>query len=398
MFKDIDLFLKDFQTIVNIDSSSDHLPGIERVAQFFQKRFSAIGLKADVLFQGDAKVPCLQAVSGPGRGTTRNKNCGKNTKKDGKENETVYDLMFLGHMDTVFPFGEVAKRQFSIQGDKAFGPGVCDMKGGLLVALHVLETLEKEGALEKMSICVAFNGDEETGSKASKEWIKSTAKKSRNVFVFEPCRPGYKMVSQRKGGGWFHVTATGKEAHAGADPDKGINAVVELANQIIAIDKLNDPDSGTSAQVTVVNGGDKVNIIPNQAVAAVDVRIAQLSEKETVESFFNTLCDNTVFPGAKVSVQGKIDRPPMETTQKSLALLDLIINEGRKMGVNVTSIATGGCSDGNFTAALGTPTIDGMGIVGANSHRQDEYVELPSIPVMVNLISNVCKTLIADGS
>lgn len=398
MFKDTDLFLKDFQTIVNIDSSSDHLPGVETVARFFQQRFSAIGLAADVLFQGDAKVPCLQAVSSPGQETTGNKNCDNNTKKNTKEDEIVYDLMFLGHMDTVFPLGEVEKRQFSIQGDKAFGPGVCDMKGGLLVALHVLETLKKEGALEKISVCVAFNGDEETGSKNSKEWIRSTAKKSRNVFVFEPCRPGYRMVSQRKGGGWFHVTATGKEAHAGADPDKGINAVVELANQIVAIDKLNDPDSGTSAQVTVVNGGDKVNIIPNQAVAAVDVRIAQLGEKEKVEKFFNTLCDNTVLPGAKVSVQGKIDRPPMETTQKSLALLDLIINEGKKMDINVTSIATGGCSDGNFTAALGTPTIDGMGIVGANSHRQDEYVELSSIPVMVNLIANVCKSLISEKS
>ena len=379
MFKDTDLFLKDFQTIVNIDSSSDHLAGIETVARFFQKRFSAIGLKADVLFLGDEKVPCLQAASSPG------------------QDENGYDLMFLGHMDTVFPFGEVEKRQFSIQGDRAFGPGVCDMKGGLLVALHVLETLKKEGALEKISICVAFNGDEETGSKNSKEWIRSTAKKSRGVFVFEPCRPGYKIVSQRKGGGWFYVTVTGKEAHAGADPDKGINAVVELANQIVAINKLNDPDSGTSAQVTVVNGGDKVNIIPNQAVAAVDVRIAKLGEKEKVETFFNTLCDNTVLPGAKISIQGKIDRPPMETTPKSLALLDLIINEGKKMDVNVTSIATGGCSDGNFTAALGAPTIDGMGIVGANSHRQDEYVQLSSIPIMVNLISNVCKSLIADS-
>jgi len=210
MFSNTDEFLKDFQTIVNIDSSSDHLPGIETVARFFQKRLSAIGFKVEILFQGDAKVPCLQAVFGPGN-------------SPGPE----YDLMFLGHMDTVFSFGEVEKRGFSIQGDKALGPGVCDMKGGLLVVLHVLETLKKEGALDKMSLCVAFNGDEETGSKASKEWIKTTAGKSRRVFVFEPCRPGYKMVSQRKGGGWFHITATGKEAHAGADPEKGINAGVQ---------------------------------------------------------------------------------------------------------------------------------------------------------------------------
>ncbi len=389
MFNAYDKFLEDFQTIVNIDSSSDHLPGIQRMAQFFQERFSAIGLTAEILFQGDAKVPCLQAISSYGPVVRIYDGPGS----DNGDNP-VYDIMFLGHMDTVFPFGEVEKRQFSIQGDKALGPGVCDMKGGLLVVLHALETLKKEGVLDKMSVCVAFNGDEETGSKASKKWIKSTAKKSRRVFVFEPCRPGHRLVSQRKGGGWFHVNVTGKEAHAGADPDKGINAVVELANQIIAIDKLNDPARGTSAQVTVVNGGDKVNIIPNQAMASVDVRIAKLEEKQRVEDFFKALSEKAVLDGARISVEGKIDRPPMEITLKSQALLDLIILEGKKMEVEVSSIATGGCSDGNFTAALGIPTIDGMGLVGANSHRQDEYVELSSIPTMVNLISNVCKALI----
>ncbi|OQY51364.1 MAG: hypothetical protein B6230_05070 [Desulfobacteraceae bacterium 4572_89] len=380
MFTNTDQFLKDFKTIVNIDSSSDHLPGIEAMARFFQKRLSAIGFQAEILFQGDAKVPCLQAVFGPG-----------NSPDGGHD---PYDLMFMGHMDTVFAFGEVEKRGFSIQGDKALGPGVCDMKGGLLVALHVIETLKKEKVLDKMSVCVAFNGDEETGSKASKEWIKATAEKSRRVFVFEPCRPGYKMVSQRKGGGWFQVTATGKEAHAGADPEKGINAVVELANQIVAIDALNDPNTGTSAQVTVVAGGDKVNIIPNKAVASVDVRIERQEEKQRVETFFNTLCEQPILPGSKICVQGKIDRPPMEITPESQALLDIIFLEGKKMGIDVSSISTGGCSDGNFTSAIGTPTIDGMGLVGANSHRQDEYVELASIPVMVNLISNVCKALI----
>ncbi len=382
MFSNTDEFLKDFQTIVNIDSSSDHLPGVEQVALFFQKRFSDIGLRAEILFQGDTKVPCLQAVSCHGNGDT----------PDGGNDP--YDFMFLGHMDTVFPFGEVEKRPFSIQGDKALGPGVCDMKGGLLVVLHVLETLKKEGVLDKMSVCVAFNGDEETGSDASKSWIQSVAGKSRRVFVFEPCRPGYKMVSQRKGGGWFHVSVTGQEAHAGADPDKGINAVVELAHQIIAIDALNDPDTGTSAQVTVVAGGDKVNIIPNKAVASVDVRIERLEEKQRVETFFATLCDRRVLPGSKISVTGCIDRSPLEITPQSQALLDVIFLEGKKMGIDVSSIATGGCSDGNSTAALGIPTIDGMGIVGANSHRQDEYVELASIPIMVTLISNVCKALI----
>ena len=362
-----------FQTIVNIDSSSDHLPGVQEVAGFFQDRFSQIGLEADILFAGNKKIPCLEAKSP----------CGE-----------PYDLMFLGHMDTVFALGEVEKRPFSIQADKAFGPGVCDMKGGLLVVLHVLETLKKEGVLDKMSVLVAFNGDEETGSLASRDWIRASAKKSRRVFVFEPCRPGYCIVAQRKGGGWFHVTVTGKDAHAGADPEKGINAVIELAHQIIAIDRLNNPDLGTSAQVTVVSGGNKVNIIPNKACASVDIRIARLEEKQRVEEFFRCLAEKTIIPGAVVRVDGHIDRPPMETSPASLALIDRIKSQARLLGVDVSAIATGGCSDGNFTAALGTPTVDGMGIVGANSHRQDEYVELSSIHTMVTLVANVCKGLI----
>jgi len=157
-----DQFLDDFKTIVNIDSSSDYKPGIEKVARFFENRFNRIGLDARVLFKGENKVPCLYAAS--------------------KKTDKPFDIMFLGHMDTVFPFGEVQKRPFSVQDNRAFGPGVCDMKGGLLVVLHVLEALKHKNILDSLSVCVAFNGDEETGSHASKDWIKSTAqKKSENI-------------------------------------------------------------------------------------------------------------------------------------------------------------------------------------------------------------------------
>lgn len=365
-------FLEDFKTIVNIDSSSGYSQGIEQVARFFEKRFKAMGMKVTLSFLGEGKVPCLEAVN--------------------KSDNTPYDLMLLGHMDTVFPKGEAKKRPFSIQNDQAFGPGVCDMKGGLLVALHVLETLHHQGALDQLSLCVSFNGDEETGSRASREWIMSNANKSQRVFVFEPCRPGYCFVVQRKGGGWFHVTAKGISAHAGADPEKGINAVVELAHQTIAITSLNSLEKGTSAQVTVVKGGDKVNIIPHEATASVDVRIAKKEEKNRVESFFHTLPRTPHLPGAEILVQGSIDRPPMECGAEAQKLFDLIQSTAAGLGIEASSISTGGCSDGNFTSACGKPTIDGMGLVGANSHREDEYVELSSINNMVSLVSRVVKS------
>jgi len=369
-----DTFVEDLKTIVNLDSSSGNSQGIAQVARFFENRFAGLGMVCELQFKGENRVPCLKAETRPGHDS--------------------YDLMCLGHMDTVFPEGEAAKRPFSTDGKRGYGPGVCDMKGGLLVALHAMEALHNQRLLDKLSICVAFNGDEETGSDASKAWIKETAAQSRRVLVFEPCRPGYNMVRRRKGGGWFYVTAKGKAAHAGADPEKGINAVVELAHQVTRIHTLNNPDKGTSAQVTVFNGGDKVNIIPDKAMASVDVRIAKLQEQKTVEAFFENLILTPHFPDAVIEVTGGIDRPPMESTPDSDILFQQIQERAKDLGIEPGGISTGGCSDGNFTAAMGTPTIDGMGIVGANSHREDEYVELSSILPMVSLVARLCESFI----
>lgn len=360
-------FVRDLETLVNMDSSSDNPEGIGAVADFFRQRFDALGLACCITLEGPGKVPCLVAETLPGK--------------------IPYDVMCLGHMDTVFPSGEAARRPFSTDGERAYGPGTCDMKGGLLVVLHALEALHHDGSLFDHSICVCFNGDEETGSDASRPLIEACARESRAVLVFEPCRPGYKVVLERKGGGWFYVTALGRAAHAGADPEKGINAVVELASQISRIQTLNDGKTGTSAQVTVVKGGEKINIIPERAEAAVDVRISKVSEKERVEAFFKNLTPG--LEGAGLEIRGGIDRPPMEHGPEARTLYAGIREAAEGAGFAVGGIHTGGCSDGNFTAALGIPTIDGMGLVGTNAHREDEYVELTSVVPMVFLLARL---------
>ncbi len=370
-FTDIERFLVDFTYVVNTDSASGHTDGILTVARFFENRFLRLGMDCEILMPGNKEVPCLKATVGT----------------------PPYDVMCLGHMDTVFPEGEAAKRPFAVHDNRAWGPGVCDMKGGLLVALHALETLKRTGDLDNMSICVLFNGDEETGSDQSQPLILETAENCRHVLVFEPCRPDYHLVSQRKGGGWFHIEVTGKQAHAGADPHKGVNAVVELARLVPSIQDLNDENTGTSAHVTVFHGGDKVNIIPSRATVSVDVRILDPGEKQRVESFFAGLHPKRLCKDAQVRITGAIDRPPMAETDQSRALQELIISQAEQLGIDMKAITTGGCSDGNFTASAGVPTIDGLGLVGANSHRADEYIELASIPVMVSLISRVCRKL-----
>lgn len=367
-------FADDLETIVNLDSASGNSDGIARVARFFEKRFTAMGMACDLRFLGEDRVPCLKAETLPG--------------------QAPYDLMCLGHMDTVFPEGEAAKRPFSTDGARGYGPGVCDMKGGLLVALHSLEALHHQGLLDKLSVCVCFNGDEETGSGASRPWIEEHAGNSRRVLVFEPCRPGYKVVLRRKGGGWFRIRTRGRSAHAGADPEKGINAVVELARQIARIQDFSDTEPDVSAQVTVARGGDKVNIIPDTAMAAVDVRISTRAAGNVVETFLNGLARTPFFPGADIRVRGRVDRPPMEVTPESEILFGQLRKCAATLGMDLSGISTGGCSDGNFTSARGTPTIDGMGIVGANAHREDEYVELDSVAPMVTLVAEFCRELI----
>jgi len=367
-------FLEDFETIINMDSSSDNLDGVAAVAEYLKDKIVPLGLEVEITRQGPKGVPCLKACT---------------PSKNGR-----YDFMFLGHMDTVFPTGEAAKRPFSTRDEQAFGPGVNDMQGGLLLAVNTVELLKEEGVLDDIAICLAFNGDEETGSENSRPWIEETSRSCDRVLVFEPARPGYRHVMHRKGGSPVTITAHGVSAHAGADPEKGVNPVVELAYQIGRIRDLNRPGSGITAECTLIHAGEKFNIIPDTATLGVDVRFSTKKEMEEVEAFFTALPDDTLLPGASLEVTISEQRPPLESCPESEALLEILKDEGRKLGIEVDGLATGGCSDGNWTAALGVPTIDGMGPVGENSHRPDEYMQLDSFIPSLTMVANLCKRVV----
>lgn len=367
-------FVSELGTLVNIDSGSDNLAGVEAVARVLVPRLKAIGFTTRLKKLGTRGVPCLEAF---------------NTS----EKETS-DILFLGHMDTVFPDDEAVKRPFCVDGSRATGPGVSDMKGGLVLALHTLETLHYAGLLDRLAIRVCFNGDEEVGSKASRRWIEDHALTSRRVFVFEPCRPAHRFVLNRKGGGGFTIEARGVSAHAGAEPEKGANAAVETAYQVLAVQRFNeDAGEGISAHVTVLRSGEKTNIIPDTARAKVDVRVARKDQIDRVESFFRSMPDRTHVPGVSLTVRGSVERPPMEADDRAMALWRLFEKQAESIGLRVDAITTGGCSDGNWASALGIPTIDGMGPIGANAHRPDEYVDLSSVVPQIQLITSVCHTI-----
>lgn len=370
----VETFISDLETLVNIDSGSDNLAGVETVARVLIPRLKAIGFTTRLKKLGTRGVPCLEAF---------------NTL----EKETS-DILLLGHMDTVFPDGEAVKRPFCVDGSRANGPGVSDMKGGLVLALHTLETLHDAGLLDRLAIRVCFNGDEEMGSTASRRWIENHALTSSRVFVFEPCRPAYRFVLNRKGGGGFTIEARGVSAHAGVEPERGANAAVETAYQVLAIQRFNeDAEEGISAHVTVLRSGEKTNIIPDTAQAKIDVRVARKDQIDRVESFFRSMPERTHVPGVSLTVRGGVKRPPMEADDRAMALWRLFEKKAESIGLTVDAIATGGCSDGNWSSALGIPTIDGMGPVGGNAHRQDEYVELDSIVPQIELIASVCQSI-----
>jgi glutamate carboxypeptidase len=245
-------------------------------------------------------------------------------------------------------------------------------------------------------VCACFNSDEEIGSSASRPWLEEMAAKSKRVFVFEPGRIGGERVLQRKGAGWFDILCHGQAAHSGVEPEKGANAVVELAHHILKITTFANLELGTTVNVNTTTGGTKRNVIPDFAEAAVDVRFAESNETKRIEDQFQELTRHPHVKGVRTEVKGEINRPPMVPSEKTLQLWDQMAKIGSRLGQEMKLIATGGGSDGNFTSALGIPTIDAMGPRGGRAHSEDEFLALDSVVPSVELVCEICKAA-AEG-
>jgi glutamate carboxypeptidase len=371
-----DQFLQDLETIVNVDSGSGHGPGLATVARFLQERFDRLGWHTRALEFNGGAAPCLEVVN----------------RKVFRADEH-FDFLFLGHMDTVFPEGTAARRPFCVRAGRAWGPGACDMKGGLVTMLHAAEAADQAGFAGGLSICMAFNSDEEIGSRASRPWFEGLAAKSRRVLVFEPCRATGQRVLQRKGVADFDVICHGRAAHAGVEPEKGANAVLELAHQVLTVTGFARPEVGTTVSVTTIAGGTAGNVIPDFAQAGFDIRIASLEEARRIEACFQNLSVSGKADGVRVEVRGEINRMPMVPSQATWRLWEQIARIGEGLGLEMRLISTGGGSDGNFTAAMGIPTVDAMGPRGGRAHSADEYLELDSVVPNTQLICEILKAV-----
>ena len=295
-------------------------------------------------------------------------------------------LLLLGHMDTVWPMGEVQHRPFRVSQDRATGPGAFDMKGGLVIALYTAQALQELGLKPAHRLVFLFNSDEEVGSLTSRPFIEEEARHSEEVLVLEPSRDSA-LVTWRKGVGRFELEVQGVASHSGAAHERGVSAVQELAHQIIRLEAMTDYGRGTTVNVGVVEGGSKVNVRPASAWAAIDLRVLTAGEGRRMTEAILGL--QPVNPETTLIISGGMNRPPWEESPASEALFERARRVAATLGLDLYPAGTGGGSDGNFTAALGVPTLDGLGVVGDDAHALTEWVDLTSLPRRAALLAEL---------
>lgn len=299
-------------------------------------------------------------------------------------------LFVLGHYDTVYSTGTLKEMPFRISGGKAYGPGIFDMKAGIVQALFALEALQRAKLHPQKQIVFLWTSDEEIGSESSRKLIETEARRSDAVFVLEPSfGPRGLVKTARKGVGEAELIVQGRASHAGLAPEEGINAVHELAAQLTRIEKWNDMRRGISINADVVEGGTRTNVIAERARAVLDLRALRTSDMRSVERRLHAL--RPVHKGAKLKITGGFDRPPLER-KMCAALFARAKSLAKQMNLSLGECTAGGGSDGNFTGALGTPTLDGLGAVGDGAHSDHEYILINTMPVRAAVLASLLAT------
>jgi glutamate carboxypeptidase len=302
--------------------------------------------------------------------------------------EGAPQVLIIGHLDTVWPIGTLKRLPFRVTAEGiAHGPGIFDMKSGVAVAISALEAITAQRLPTQHPVTLLLTCDEEIGSKTSRHLVEAEARRAVAALVLEPPIPGGIVKTGRKGIGGFTLKVAGRAAHAGLDPAQGINAIVELAHQTLRLAALNDYERGITVNVGVANGGTTSNVVPAEASAKIDFRYWRNEDGTQLEETIRNL--QPVLNGAKLEFTGGINRPPMERSEKNLALYELAKRCATEFDIDLREGTVGGGSDGNFTAALGVPTLDGLGVDGAGAHAEHEHIILADIPRRAGLLTRL---------
>jgi glutamate carboxypeptidase len=353
-------FLSELERLVNIDCGSYTRDGVNQVADFV----------TDALRELDAEVERVGHEPADGGHPLGDLVIGR-LMGDGPR------VLLIGHMDTVFDAGTAAERPYRSLDGRATGPGVTDMKAGLLAGLHAIAALHEAGV--RPAITFVANPDEEIGSPFSTPVIRALAPEHDAVLVLECARANGDIVSARKGIADYVVSIAGRAAHAGVEPEKGRSAILEAAHQVLALHALNGRWPTVTVNAGVIRGGTRPNVVPERCELEVDLRAATVEEFDAAAAEVERLAGAPAVEGVSVSVRRTAGHPPMEKTDASARLVALAVGIAGELGFALRDAATGGASDANTTAALGIPTIDGLGPVGGDDHSVDEWLDLSSV-------------------
>lgn len=356
--------LRCLEAAVKIESPTNCKAGVDRLARFFARQFRHLNGKVRVLGHVTAGSSVWAEFWGEKRG--------------------VKPVLLLGHLDTVWDVGTLKRMPFRIRQGRAYGPGILDMKAGIVCGLWAVRALQACGIQPTSPVRFFLNSDEETSSVAFCEQLKAEALEARAVLVLEPAAEGGALKTSRKGVGEFRITVQGRAAHAGINPEAGVNAVSELARQLLRIEWFARPRQGLTLTVGVVEGGTRPNVVPERASARIDVRIPRLRDREAIEGKIYGL--KPVHPEARLVIEGGINRPPMERAM-AVGLFRRAKDVARRLGMDLKEAPSGGGSDGNFTAALNIPTLDGLGGVGDGAHATHEHVIIRELPRRAALLA-----------
>ena len=350
------------QASVEIKSPSDYKAGTNAAIAFFQSLVPELGAKASRLDGGNYGDHLLLE----------------------SENHSSPCIFFVGHIDTVFPVG--TEWPFNVDGANAYGPGVIDMKSGVITLLYGLKALQATGGIP-FAYKLLLNTDEEMGSPNSKLYLPELAEGVDFAFIFEPAQPDGRVINTRKGIGKFDVYVTGKAAHAGKSPETGINAVLEMAHQIINAESLARKEMLTTMNAGFVEGGQSAFIVAPSAHAEIESRIVIPEEQKRIEAGMAALADKTYVPGATVRVSGGFHRPPLVRRPGSELLEAAVLKAADLMDIKIEFSMSGAASDGNNLSGFGIPVIDGMGPVGGREHSHDEYLVLETLYERTELLA-----------
>ena len=361
-------YLEELSYLCAIDSGTYYKPGLDEIALYLFSRARDLGMDASIIENENWGNDFYGAMHGSGKGK----------------------ILLLGHIDTVYPVGIAAARPVRIEGDTIYGPGVIDMKGCVLSALYAIEALMSMNYHSFGEIRFLCVSDEEISDRHSKETMQKASEGCDGIFVLEAARANGDIVSARKGGSWYTLKAHGHSAHAGVEPEKGRNAILELAHQMLQFQSLNGWRHGLSINPGTISGGTAVNVVPDYAEVSFDMRFLNTIDKIETEKLWRQMMEVRRIADVKLELEIQPDnRDPMVCTEGNLALAHIAQQIANELGFSVNHAFTGGVSDANYVSSFGHAALDGLGPIGGLDHSPDEYMVMSSIAPRAALLGGL---------